>query len=336
MLIAPAHGSGDPTSGAPAGRTRTDPRFVPQLEPEPAGEALPLYLQEIGRVPLLSGAQEVELARAIERGELAGRRLRSGEPIPAAARAELESDVAEGEEARRRLVEANLRLVVSVARRYMNRGIPLPDLIQEGNMGLLRAVEKFDYRRGFKFSTYATWWIRQAVTRAIADHARTIRIPVHMVETINRLVRTLSRLQQQLGREPTAQEIGEAMEMPPERVREIMKILPQPISLETPVGDEQDALLSDFIEDEAALDLEEAAARSLLRDYMASVLTSLGPREQRVLQMRFGLEGGKYYTLSEIGEELGVTRERIRQIEAKALRKLRHPSRARKLKAYAD
>jgi RNA polymerase primary sigma factor len=297
---------------------------------------LPLYLQEIGRVPLLNGPQEVELARAIERGELARQRLHAGEPLAAPVLEELERDVADGEEARRQLVEANLRLVVSVARRYMNRGIPLPDLIQEGNMGLLRAVEKFDYRRGFKFSTYATWWIRQAVTRAIADHARTIRIPVHMVETINRLVRTLSRLQQQFGREPTPQEIGEAMEMPPERVREIMKILPQPISLETPVGDEQDALLSDFIEDEAALDLEEAAARSLLRDYMASVLTSLGPREQRVIQMRFGLEGGKYYTLSEIGEELGVTRERIRQIEAKALRKLRHPSRARKLKAYAD
>ncbi len=336
MLIAPASSSGDPASGAQTQTKRVDAGLQPLSDSEPAGEALPLYLQEIGRVPLLSGSQEVELARAIERGNLAMERLRSGEPLSPEALAELEADVADGEEARRRLVEANLRLVVSVARRYMNRGIPLPDLIQEGNMGLLRAVEKFDYQRGFKFSTYATWWIRQAVTRAIADHARTIRIPVHMVETINRLVRTLSRLQQQFGREPTPQEIGEAMEMPPERVREIMKILPQPISLETPVGDEQDALLSDFIEDEAALDLEEAAARSLLRDYMASVLTSLGPREQRVLQMRFGLEGGKYYTLSEIGEELGVTRERIRQIEAKALRKLRHPSRARKLKAYAD
>src|SRR3954469_6653920 len=308
---------------------------APAKEAELAGEALPLYLQEIGRVSLLTGAEEVTLAMAIEAGPLATGGLRGGE-ARADEVAELEQTVAEGDEARRRLIEANLRLVVSVARRYMNRGIPLPDLIQEGNMGLLRAVEKFDYRRGFKFSTYATWWIRQAVTRSIADHARTIRIPVHMVETINRLVRTLGRLQQQLGREPTPQELGDALELPAEKVREIMKILPQPISLETPVGDEQDAILSDFIEDEAALDLEEAAARSLLRDYMASVLTSLGPREQRVLQMRFGLEGGRYYTLSEIGEELGVTRERIRQIEAKALRKLRHPSRARKLKAYAD
>jgi RNA polymerase primary sigma factor len=336
MLIAPAPSSGDPANGAliPASRPEHAPGPLP--DSEPAGEALPLYLQEIGRVPLLSGPEEVELAQAIERGQQAAERLRNAAAADAEAASALECDMADGEEARRRLIEANLRLVVSVARRYMNRGIPLPDLIQEGNMGLLRAVEKFDYRRGFKFSTYATWWIRQAVTRAIADHARTIRIPVHMVETINRLVRTLSRLQQQLGREPTPQEIGDALEMPAERVREIMKILPQPISLETPVGDEQDALLSDFIEDEAALDLEEAAARSLLRDYMASVLTSLGPREQRVLQMRFGLEGGRYYTLSEIGEELGVTRERIRQIEAKALRKLRHPSRARKLKAYAD
>jgi RNA polymerase primary sigma factor len=336
MLIAPAPSSEEPASGALRPTSRPETGSPPLSDSEPAGEALPLYLQEIGRVPLLSGAEEVELARAIERGTLAAERLRTDHDLAPATQEELEADVADGDEARRRLIEANLRLVVSVARRYMNRGIPLPDLIQEGNMGLLRAVEKFDYRRGFKFSTYATWWIRQAVTRAIADHARTIRIPVHMVETINRLVRTLSHLQQQYGREPTPQEMAEALEMPAERVREILKILPQPISLETPVGDEQDALLSDFIEDEAALDLEEAAARSLLRDYMASVLTSLGPREQRVLQMRFGLENGKYYTLSEIGDELGVTRERIRQIEAKALRKLRHPSRARKLKAYAD
>jgi RNA polymerase primary sigma factor len=312
-----------------------EPAPTPVRETELAGEALPLYLQEIGRVSLLTAAQEVEYAQAIEAGRLAGDRVRAGNLAPEEL-PDLELAVARGQDARQRLVEANLRLVVSVARRYMNRGIPLPDLIQEGNMGLLRAVEKFDYRRGFKFSTYATWWIRQAVTRAIADHARTIRIPVHMVETINRLVRTLSRLQQQFGREPTPAEIGEAMELPAEKVREIMKILPQPISLETPVGDEQDALLADFIEDEAAADLEEAAARSLLRDYMASVLASLGHREQRVLQMRFGLENGKYYTLSEIGEALGVTRERIRQIEAKALRKLRQPQRSRRLKAYTE
>ncbi len=335
MRIAPAPSAVDAEHDAdrpslPAGRTAPTVR-----EAELAGEALPLYLQEIGRVSLLTGAEEVKLAMAIEAGTAAANRLRAGDARPEEVD-ELKLAVARGDDARRQLIEANLRLVVSVARRYMNRGIPLPDLIQEGNMGLLRAVEKFDYRRGFKFSTYATWWIRQAVTRAIADHARTIRIPVHMVETINRLVRTLSRLQQQLGREPTPAEIGEAMEMPAEKVREILKILPQPISLETPVGDDQDALLADFIEDEAAQDLEEAAARSLLRDYMASVLASLGHREQRVLQMRFGLENGKYYTLSEIGEALGVTRERIRQIEAKALRKLRQPQRSRKLKAYTE
>jgi RNA polymerase primary sigma factor len=323
--------SSEPSTVAP----RPESAAVAIRDTELAGEALPLYLQEIGRVSLLTGADEVALAQAIEAGGLAADRLKAGDFAPEEL-PQLERAVSLGEDARHRLVEANLRLVVSVARRYMNRGIPLPDLIQEGNMGLLRAVEKFDYRRGFKFSTYATWWIRQAVTRAIADHARTIRIPVHMVETINRLVRTLSRLQQQFGREPTAAEIGEAMELPAEKVREILKILPQPISLETPVGDEQDALLSDFIEDEAAADLEEAAARSLLRDYMASVLASLGHREQRVLQMRFGLENGKYYTLSEIGEALGVTRERIRQIEAKALRKLRQPQRSRKLRAYTE
>ncbi len=335
MRIAPAASPAAHAPGTALPDVPPEAAGAPLRESEVAGEALPLYLQEIGRVALLTAAEEVELAQAIEAGRLAADRLRAGDYAPD-DRSDLERAVQRGYEARRRLVEANLRLVVSVARRYMNRGIPLPDLIQEGNMGLLRAVEKFDYRRGFKFSTYATWWIRQAVTRAIADHARTIRIPVHMVETINRLVRTLSRLQQQLGREPTPHEIGEAMEMPAEKVREILKILPQPISLETPVGDEQDALLADFIEDEAAADLEEAAARSLLRDYMASVLSSLGHREQRVLQMRFGLENGKYYTLSEIGEALGVTRERIRQIEAKALRKLRQPQRARKLKAYAE
>jgi RNA polymerase primary sigma factor len=303
-------------------------------ESEFSGDALPLYLQDIGRVPLLTSAQEVALAQAIEQGTLAEARLAAvAAPAEVAAH---EAAIAAAAQARRQLVEANLRLVVSVARRYMNRGIPLSDLIQEGNVGLLRAVEKFDYRRGFRFSTYATWWIRQAVTRALADHARTIRIPVHMVETINRLVRTVARLQQQYGREPTPQEVGDALEISADKVREILQMLPQPISLETPVGDEQDALLADFIEDEAAQDLAEAAARSLLRDHMAAVLASLGRREQRVLQMRFGLEGGRYYTLAEIGEELGVTRERIRQIELKALRKLRHPSRSRQLKAYSE
>jgi RNA polymerase primary sigma factor len=331
--MAAASNAGSDDTGAL--EARGEDLAAPLRETELSGEALPLYLQEIGRVPLLSAAQEVALAQAIERGNAAAAQLRAGD-LDAATRAELEAAVRAGEEARRQLIEANLRLVVSVARRYMNRGIPLPDLIQEGNLGLLRAVEKFDYRRGFKFSTYATWWIRQAVTRAIADHARTIRIPVHMVETINRLVRTLSRLQQEYGREPTAQELAQALDLTPEKVREVLKILPQPISLETPVGDEQDALLGDFIEDEAAVDLEEAAARALLRDHVASVLASLGRREQRVLELRYGLDDGKYHTLAEIGEELGVTRERIRQIETKALRKLRHPSRARLLKAYSE
>ncbi|MDP8924200.1 MAG: sigma-70 family RNA polymerase sigma factor, partial [Chloroflexota bacterium] len=236
-----------------------------EREPESFGEALPLYLQEIGRVPLLTGPAEVELAKAIEAGNLAAERLADESDRSDAERAALDAAVLRGDLARRRLVESNLRLVVSVARRYMNRGIPLGDLIQEGNIGLMRAVEKFDYRRGFKFSTYATWWIRQAVSRALADHSRTIRVPVHMVETINKYVRVSSALQQQLGREPTTDEIAAQLELPAERVREIVRILPQPISLENPVGDEQDATLADFVEDENAVDLDEAAARAMLR-----------------------------------------------------------------------
>jgi RNA polymerase primary sigma factor len=307
-----------------------------QAERDQVGEALPLYLQEIGRVSLLTGPQEVELAKAIEAGGFAREKLRDVEGLAEAEIEALKDDVFQGELARRKLIEANLRLVVSVARRYMNRGLPLGDLIQEGNIGLLRAVEKFDYTRGFKFSTYATWWIRQAVTRAISDHARTIRIPVHMVETINKLGRTMSQLQQELGREPTMDEIGEAMELTADRVREIASILPQPISLETPVGDDQDTLLGDFVEDHNAQVLEEAGARALLRDQVAAVLSSLSPRERKVLDLRYGLESGRQHTLDEIGSELGVTRERIRQIEAKALRKLRHPSRSKRLKALAD
>jgi RNA polymerase primary sigma factor len=321
----------------------------PQVrEPEQVGEALPLYLQEIGRVALLTGPQEVELAQAIEAGNAAADQLvRPRYPLPPrpASRHHLLSleqidnlqlQVTAGDVARRRLIEANLRLVVSVARRYMNRGLPLADLIQEGNIGLLRAVEKFDYRRGFKFSTYATWWIRQAVTRAISDHARTIRIPVHMVETINKLGRTMSQLQQEFGREPTLDEISEAMELPAERVREIASILPQPISLETPVGDDQDTMLGDFVEDQNAQVLEDMGARAVLKDQVAEVLSSLSPRERRVLDLRYGLEDGKQRTLDEIGNDLGVTRERIRQIETKALRKLRHPSRSKKLKALSE
>jgi RNA polymerase primary sigma factor len=304
-------------------------------ESDQVGDALPLYLQEIGRVALLTGAQEVELAKAMEAGKLAQDRMHRGKLSPEEVE-RLAEEVAAGDLARRKLIEANLRLVVSVARRYMNRGLPLADLIQEGNIGLLRAVEKFDYTRGFKFSTYATWWIRQAVTRAISDHARTIRIPVQMVETINRLSRTMSQLQQQFGREPTVQEISQAMELSAERIREISSILPQPISLDTPVGDDQDTLLGDFVEDPNAQTLEEAGARAVLREQVAEVLESLSPRERRVLDLRYGLDNGRQHTLDEIGLELGVTRERIRQIEAKALRKLRHPSRSKKLKALAD
>jgi RNA polymerase primary sigma factor len=278
----------------------------------------------------------VELAQAIEAGALARQRLAEATMIDRDELAQLNWDIQVGEEARRRLAEANLRLVVSVARRYMNRGLPLADLIQEGNIGLLRAVEKFDYRRGFKFSTYATWWIRQSVTRAISDHARTIRIPVHMVETINRLTRTMAQLVQEHGREATIDEIAEAVGLTPERVREILQMLPQPISLETPVGDDQDTLLGDFVEDPNALGLEEAGARAIIRDQVAEVLESLNPRERRVLDLRYGLENDRRYTLDEIGAELGVTRERIRQIEAKALRKLRQPSRSRRLQALAD
>jgi RNA polymerase primary sigma factor len=307
-----------------------------ERESESFSEALPLYLQEIGRVPLLTGAAEVELAMAIEAGLAAAEALKDGTRRSPEELERLADVIDRGNLARRRLVESNLRLVVSVARRYMNRGIPLGDLIQEGNIGLMRAVEKFDYRRGFKFSTYATWWIRQAVSRALADHSRTIRVPVHMVETINKYVRLSASLQQDLGREPTVDEIAKAMEVAPERVREIIRILPQPISLESTVGDEQDAVLADFVVDENLPDMDDVAARIVLKGQVEGVLETLTPRERRVVELRFGLEGDKLYTLSEIGAELGVTRERIRQIETKALRKLRHPSRSKRLREFTD
>jgi len=268
-----------------------------------------MYLKEIGRIPLLTPEEEIELAKRMEQGD---------------------------EEAKRRLIEANLRLVVSIAKRYVGRGMLFLDLIQEGNLGLIKAVEKFDYRKGYKFSTYATWWIRQAITRAIADQARTIRIPVHMVETINKLIRVSRNLLQELGREPTPEEIAKEMDIPVERVREIMKIAQEPVSLETPIGEEEDSHLGDFIEDEDALAPADAASYMLLREQLEEVLESLTPRERKVLRLRFGLDDGRSRTLEEVGQEFGVTRERIRQIEAKALRKLRHPSRSKKLKDYLE
>ncbi len=268
-----------------------------------------MYLKEIGRVPLLSATDEIDLARRVEEGD---------------------------ESAKRRLAEANLRLVVSIAKRYVGRGMLFLDLIQEGNLGLIKAVEKFDYRKGYKFSTYATWWIRQAITRAIADQARTIRIPVHMVETINKLIRVSRQLLQSLGREPSAEEIAVEMEMSPDRVREIMKIAQEPVSLETPIGEEEDSHLGDFIEDQDAPAPAEAASFRLLKEQLEEVLNTLTPREEKVLRLRFGLDDGRARTLEEVGQIFNVTRERIRQIEAKALRKLRHPSRSKKLKDFLD
>ena len=268
-----------------------------------------MYLKEIGRVPLLSADEEIALAKRMEAGD---------------------------EEAQKELAEANLRLVVSSAKRYVGRGMLFLDLIQEGNLGLIKAVEKFDYNKGYKFSTYATWWIRQAITRAIADQARTIRIPVHMVETINKLIRVSRQLLQQLGREPSPEEIAEAMEISVERVREIMKIAQEPVSLETPIGEEEDSHLGDFIEDQDAPAPAEAASFMLLKEQLEEVLDTLTEREERVLRLRFGLDDGRARTLEEVGQNFGVTRERIRQIEAKALRKLRHPSRSRKLKDFLD
>ena len=268
-----------------------------------------MYLKEIGKVSLLSADEEIELAKRMEKGD---------------------------EAAKKRLAEANLRLVVSIAKRYVGRGMLFLDLIQEGNLGLIKAVEKFDYRKGYKFSTYATWWIRQALTRAIADQARTIRIPVHMVETINKLIRVSRQLLQELGREPTPEEIAEEMDMPVDRVREILKISQEPVSLETPIGEEEDSHLGDFIQDDNVPVPADAAAFTLLKEQLVEVLSTLTDREQKVLRLRFGLDDGRARTLEEVGKEFNVTRERIRQIEAKALRKLRHPSRSRKLKDYLD
>ena len=299
-----------------------------------------MYLKEIGKVNLLTSEEEVELAKAMGAGVEAAEQLaemeRSGEEIPAEVRRELESLVKKGERAKQRLAEANLRLVVSIAKRYVGRGMQFLDLIQEGNLGLIKAVEKFDFTKGFKFSTYATWWIRQAITRAIADQARTIRIPVHMVETINKVIRVNRQLLQELGHDPTPEETAAEMNMPVERVREILKIAQEPVSLETPIGEEEDSHLGDFIPDEDASEPAEAASATLLKEQLVDVLSTLTPREEKVLKLRFGFEDGRTRTLEEVGKEFNVTRERIRQIEAKALRKLRHPSRSKKLKDFLN
>lgn len=307
-----------------------------------------MYLKEIGKVPLLSADEEIELAQKMEAGSVAVEKIpllkerlaetgdeQEKEEIQAEIKA-LQLDVDRGSDAKKRLAEANLRLVVSIAKRYVGRGMLFLDLIQEGNLGLIKAVEKFDYRKGYKFSTYATWWIRQAITRAIADQARTIRIPVHMVETINKLIRVSRQLLQELGREPTPEKIAEEMKMPVERVREILKISQEPVSLETPIGEEEDSHLGDFIKDDNVPVPADAATFTLLKEQLEEVLGTLTEREQKVLTLRFGLEDGRARTLEEVGKEFNVTRERIRQIEAKALRKLRHPSRSRKLKDYLE
>ena len=307
-----------------------------------------MYLKEIGKVPLLSAEEEINLAQRMEEGNVATEKIqllkaRMEEAEDEAEKAEIQKeikamqkDIDLGSDAKKRLAEANLRLVVSIAKRYVGRGMLFLDLIQEGNLGLIKAVEKFDYRKGYKFSTYATWWIRQAITRAIADQARTIRIPVHMVETINKLIRVSRQLLQELGREPTPEEIAEEMHMSVERVREILKISQEPVSLETPIGEEEDSHLGDFIQDDNVPVPADAAAFTMLKEQLEDVLSTLTDREQKVLRLRFGLDDGRARTLEEVGKEFNVTRERIRQIEAKALRKLRHPSRSRKLKDYLD
>lgn len=299
-----------------------------------------MYLKEIGKFNLLSPDEEVALAKEIAAGVEAKAQMEemeaSGEEIPDEVRSELKKIIAKGERSKQRLSEANLRLVVSIAKRYTGRGMMFLDLIQEGNLGLIKAVEKFDFTKGYKFSTYATWWIRQAITRAIADQARTIRIPVHMVETINKVIRVSRQLLQELGHDPTPEEIAEEMGMDVDKVREILKIAQEPVSLETPIGEEEDSHLGDFIQDEDASEPSEVASYTLLKEQLVEVLSTLTPREEKVLKLRFGIEDGRTRTLEEVGKEFHVTRERIRQIEAKALRKLRHPSRSKKLKDFLN
>ncbi|MGH8999416.1 MAG: RNA polymerase sigma factor RpoD [Acidimicrobiia bacterium] len=346
-------------SAAPSGETTPSPAPAPSPvgperpsaasavpgtggKPERVGEGgiadpVRMYLKEIGKVRLLTAQQEVDLAQRIEAGLGAAECLAGANGATGAGETDrLHSVQVDGIRAKRQLIEANLRLVVSIAKRYVGRGMLLLDLIQEGNLGLMRAVEKFDYTKGFKFSTYATWWIRQAITRAIADQARTIRIPVHMVETINKVTRVQRQMLQELGREPTVEELGEKLDMVPERVREIQRISQEPVSLEAPVGDEDDSLLGDFVEDPGAIAPADAAARALLTEAVEEALEQLSERERRVVRLRFGLDDGQLHTLEEVGKEFGVTRERIRQIESKTLAKLRHPTRSQRLRDYLD
>ena len=324
------------TRAKPRARKRNADANVTML----TGDPVRMYLKEIGKVPLLTAAEEIDLAMKIEAGVAATEELERAEEegveLERREKRRLTRVEQVGFDAKQQLIEANLRLVVSIAKRYVGRGMLFLDLIQEGNLGLIRAVEKFDYTKGFKFSTYATWWIRQAITRAIADQARTIRIPVHMVETINKLVRIQRQLLQELGREPTPEEIGKEMGLPAERVREIQKISQEPVSLETPIGEEEDSQLGDFIEDDAAVVPPDAASFRMLQEQLGKVLEGLAERERKVISLRFGLEDGHPRTLEEVGREFGVTRERIRQIESKTLAKLRHPSRSSKLKDYLE
>jgi len=292
-----------------------------------------LYLKEIGRIPLLTAQEEVALAKRIERGKLAAKRLASNNVGPA-RRAKLEALVADGQAAREHLITANSRLVISVAKKYIGRGVPFLDLIQEGNIGLIRAARKFDYRRGHKFSTYATWWIRQAVTRAIADQGRTIRVPVHMGDQINRLIRVSHQLTQELGHDPSSEELAEALEVPVKKAEQMIQVARRPLSLETPTDEDEDSVLGDFIEDAEAPAPAEAVTQNMLKEQIQEILLSLPPREVRILQLRYGLVDGESYTLEEVGKKLGVTRERVRQIEAQALSRLRHPTHSRKLKDY--
>ena len=344
VAAAPEPAAAPPGPAAPRARRAPRPEPAPgdNVRPDRVGEGgvsdpVRMYLKEIGKVPLLTGAQEVSLAQRIEQGLLASEQMEAAvNGLSPEEKDRLSATVVDGHRAKRQLIEANLRLVVSIAKRYVGRGMLLLDLIQEGNLGLMRAVEKFDYTKGFKFSTYATWWIRQAITRAIADQARTIRIPVHMVETINKVTRVQRQMLQELGREPTVEELGEKLGMPPERVREIQRISQEPVSLEAPVGDEDDSLLGDFVEDPGAIAPADAAARALLTEAVEEALEQLSDRERRVVRLRFGLDDGQLHTLEEVGKEFGVTRERIRQIESKTLAKLRHPTRSQRLRDYLD